>query len=422
MKFGSLRRSLSWSLIGNVYFAAAQWLLLVVIAKFGSAAMVGQFSICLAIVTPIMTLTNLQLRVVQATDTQNQYMFRDLMGLRLLTIVVSVLLALIAVFAFGYDSETAMVLGFVLLAKAVESASDVSHGVFQKHENMRALAISKIIKGTIAIPVFAAILQTSGSLVWAAFGWMVSWLISLFIYDLPKTKRYEAVFPRIRWKECLRVVKICLPLGIVFMLTSLNTNIPRFFIERSVGVEQLGLFTAVSYLLVAGSTVVSALGQAATFRLAKSLDDKEFGHFYRLTYKLMGLGLAMGLLGIAAAAVAGKTILTLLYTAEYAQYSTVFLIVTVAGLIDYVAVFGGYGLSATKKFGVQPYLGLIWTAAVIVSCFFLVPAYGVEGAAYSLVVSSFVRLVAQWIALRLITSKMRKVSNRERVILHETIV
>lgn len=422
MKISTLKRSLSWSLVGNIYYAAAQWLMLVVIAKFGSTTMVGQFSLCLAVVTPIMTFTNLQLRIVQATDTKNRYTFRDMMGLRLLMILVSAILAQGAIIIFHYGVKTTIVLWLILAAKAAESASDVSHGVFQKHDNMKAMAISKIIKGTVVIPIFYAILQTSHSLIWSVFGWMLSWLISLLAYDIPKTRQYEPVWPNIHLKKSFRIARICLPLGIVFMLTSLNTNIPRIFIEHSVGIEELGLFSAISYLFVAGGTVISAMGQAATYRLAKSLDDYEFGRFYKLIYKLMGIGLVLGISGIAIVGIAGKPILALLYTPEYANYSNVFLIVTIAGLIDYIAGFSGYGLSATKKFTVQPYLGLIWTAAVFIACYFFIPVYGVKGAAYSLVLSSLVRLIVQWVALRLITDKMQKKSERELVVVHESTI
>ncbi|MEK0315270.1 lipopolysaccharide biosynthesis protein [Cohnella sp. 56] len=422
MKSSTLRASLSWSLAGNVYYAATQWLMLVIIAKWGSTSMVGQFSLCLAVVTPIMTLTNLQLRVVQATDTQNQYAFRDMMGLRLLSIVVAAILAEGAVLIFHYDRDTTVLLWLVWLAKAVEGASDVSQGVFQKYDRMKLVAMSKIVKGTLVVPAFIFALVLYKNLIFAAVGWGLMWFISFLAFDLPMTKKYETLRLRIQLKSSYRLMKICLPLGIVFMLTSLNTNIPRLFIEKSSGVEQLGIFSALTYLLVAGSTIVSALGQAATNRLAVCLDRHDYNRFYRLIFKLMAMGFALGLAGIAASVFGGEHILSILYTDEYAHYSDVFIIVTIAGLIDYIAVFTGYGLSATKRFGVQPYLGLLWTIAIIAACGFMIPLFGILGAAYSLAISSLVRLAAQWLALRAITRKMQVNYDKKLVNVHEAIV
>ena len=47
------------------------------------------------------------------------------------------------------------------------------------------------------------------------------------------------------------------------MLSSLTTNIPRYFIEHYAGLEQLAYFSALIYILFAGNIVINALGQSA---------------------------------------------------------------------------------------------------------------------------------------------------------------
>ncbi len=53
------------------------------------------------------------------------------------------------------------------------------------------------------------------------------------------------------------------------MMISFNFNIPRYFIAYYLGEAELGIFTAVSYIVHAGSLVMVALGQAVSPRLAK---------------------------------------------------------------------------------------------------------------------------------------------------------
>ena len=53
-----------------------------VLAKLGTPEMVGQFTLGLAITTPLIMFTNLQLRAVQATDASRQYKFGDYFALR----------------------------------------------------------------------------------------------------------------------------------------------------------------------------------------------------------------------------------------------------------------------------------------------------------------------------------------------------
>ena len=61
-----------WALIGNVGYTAFQWGILICIAKLGSAADVGKFALGLAVTAPVITLANLHLRVLEATDARNE--------------------------------------------------------------------------------------------------------------------------------------------------------------------------------------------------------------------------------------------------------------------------------------------------------------------------------------------------------------
>jgi O-antigen/teichoic acid export membrane protein len=63
--------------------------------------------------------------------------------------------------------------------------------------------------------------------------------------------------------ERAAIFRTALPLGLVLMLISLNTNLPRYVIEHRLGTRELGAFAAVASFMAAGTTIVNALGQAA---------------------------------------------------------------------------------------------------------------------------------------------------------------
>ena len=86
-----LRVSFSWTLAGNVVYAATQFGVLSVLAKLGSAAVVGQYALALAIAAPVFMFTNLQLRGVQATDARQEFGFPDYFTLRTLSTVAGLL-------------------------------------------------------------------------------------------------------------------------------------------------------------------------------------------------------------------------------------------------------------------------------------------------------------------------------------------
>ena len=63
-----LGRVASWGVVGNLAYAGCQWGMLVVLAKLGSAEMLGQLALGFAITAPVFLLTSLSLRAVLVTD------------------------------------------------------------------------------------------------------------------------------------------------------------------------------------------------------------------------------------------------------------------------------------------------------------------------------------------------------------------
>jgi O-antigen/teichoic acid export membrane protein len=184
---------------------------------------------------------------------------------------------------------------------------------------------------------------------------------------------------------------LALPLGVVILLISLNTNIPRYFLERREGERALGIFAAMAYLMVAGSTVVSALGQTASPRLAKYFAAGDFVSFRSLVLKLVGLGLAGGLIAVLTATLIGKNVLTIMYSSEYASHVNVLIWITVAEVLLTVSHFLGVAISAARRFTVQAPLFVVITLVTIIASALLVPRYGIEGAAFSILISASVQ-------------------------------
>ena len=177
------------------------------------------------------------------------------------------------------------------------------------------------------------------------------------------------------------------------MLLSLNTNIPRYFIEEYLGERQLGIFAALSYLMVAGNMVILALGESASPRLAKYYAAKNITAFRGLLLKLVGLAALIGGAAIVIAQLAGKEVLTLLYRPEYGSHKDLFVLLMVAAAISYMSSFLGYGMTAARYFHVQTPLFVIVTAISAVVCLWLLPTQGLIGAAKALIFAAVVQAV-----------------------------
>jgi O-antigen/teichoic acid export membrane protein len=393
----SLRNNFSWTFAGNAFYAACQWGILVTITKLGQPEMVGQFVLGLAVTTPIIMFTNMQLRGVQATDAKQEYLFSDYLGFRLVATTVAILIIILVLINARYSRETTLIILLIGIAKAFESISDVFFGLIQQHERMDRIAISLFLKGSISLIVFAFLLNITGNLTWPILGLTMAWAVVLFSYDIRSgfviLRKHFKLRPSWHWDIFKELIWLCLPLGFVRMLISLNENIPRYFIEHFLGIHELGIFSALAYLIFAGSMIVNALGVSATPRLAKYYSVGKKTAFVSLIVKLTGLAALIGLTGFFLTSVAGKQILTLFYEQEYSDYIVVLKWLMVAGGLSYIASFLGHSITAARFFRIQVFLFSTTTITSAIFCFYLLPILGLEGAAIALFLSSLVQVL-----------------------------
>ncbi len=419
-----MRSNFAWTLAGSGVYGASQWGMLIVLAKFGSAEMLGRFALGLAICAPVVMFTNLQLRNVQATDARDEYCFRDYLSLRLISSALALAVIAAVAFAAGYRLEVASVVFVIGLAKAVESVSDVIYGRLQKCERLDRVARSMMIRGPAALAALFVLILWTGNVAVGAAGMCAAWTAVLLGYDSANARRVipsqplgqDDPSPRFGVARGLasvgRLAWLSLPLGIVGLLDSLNVNVPRYLVERSLGEAALGHFAALAYVVVAGNMVVGALAQSAAPRLSRSYVS-DIGEFKRLVWKLVQFGAMLGLPMLLAAVLFGRTVLTVLYTSEYAVHAKVFAWLMVAAGTGYVARFLVCSMTAARYFKAQAPLYAIALLILLVLSLWLIPPYGLLGAAWAICVGMLALLLGS-IAVNIYAVRARSTLGRPR--------
>jgi O-antigen/teichoic acid export membrane protein len=397
----SLRRNFSWTLAGNIFYSACQWGMLILLAKLGTPDMVGEFTLALAITAPLFMFSNLQLRVVQATDAQADYTFNDYLGLRLIASLLALISLLLILLMLPYESLTKLVILIIGIAKTLESISDICYGLMQQQERMDFISISLIIKGALSLLLLTVGLVVTKQVLGGAVGLAIAWATVLLGYDLRVTKRLLKIFGgqdlqnfslAWKWSTQQQLIRLTLPLGIVMLLISLNANLPRYFIEHYLNSHDLGIFAAIAYLMLVGSIIQGALAQAASPRLAKYYADGRRKAFASLLFNLIGLGVLIGAIGVVISWLFGKQILTLLYQAEYSQYSTLLVWLMVAAALEYITSFLGTGITAARYFRVQVPLFATTAVMMAIACFILIPLQGLSGIPTAMIATGLLRI------------------------------
>jgi O-antigen/teichoic acid export membrane protein len=398
-----LRTNVAWTAAGNAVYAGCQWGVLVAVARLSSPEVVGTLALGYALTAPLFLLAGLQLRSAQATDAGGRFRFEDYAAVKAAGMAVALIVTGAIALVSGYAPRVKLVILVIAVSKAIEGMSELYYGALQRDERMRPIAVSLMLRGVLSIATVAAVLWAGGPLVAAVAAMALSWAIVLIAHDRRSVRRAGTTAPprgaRVDLAVARGIALRSLPLGLVMMLISLRVNLPRYVIERRFGAVELGIFAALSSLLVAGNVVVAALGQSATPRLARYHLEGAVGSFRRLLSRLVGLATALGAAGLAVSVVAGGPLLRIVFGPRYADRADVLAWLMAAGLVGYVASILGYALTAAQRFGIQLPLFSATTLLCAAGCAWLVPAHGLVGAAYAWGGSLVVELLAVWMIL-----------------------
>lgn len=397
----SLRRNFSWTLQGNIAFAAANWLLVVVLAKLTSPESVGRFTYAVAVVTPLFIFSNLGLRSVQATDAASEFGFGTYFALRLAcTGAALALTAAIATASAVTGNAWLVVLAGTL--KAADALSDICYGLFQRAERMDRVASSLMLRALAGFGCWCAAIAASRDPATGLLAVSGAWTAVLIFFDWRLARREGP--PRWNVPELKRLLVLSAPLGLVTLMQSLYQNIPRYAIEGILGSRQLGIFGAIASLMAIGNTLVSALGQSAAPRLAILHAEGKKSEFARLLRKLLLVGLPIGGGGIAMAALFPGPVLTLFFRPEYANEGRLFLLLMAAGALQYLTSLLGIGVTAMRQYRIQLWIQCFSVSLILGLSWILVRSHGVLGAAWTLIAGYFALAsglaLTAWVALR----------------------
>lgn len=400
----SLRANFAWTFAGNVIYAGCQWGMLSTLAKLGNPSIVGQFTLGLAISAPVFMFTNLQLRAVQATDITGEPGFGSYFGLRVLSTLAG-LLFVTALLPFAASSGSVrLVILLVSISKCFECMSDVTAGLLQREEQLKLVSISLMIRGIGSVIVFALSFAIGRNLSLSVAAMSLIWLAVVWFYDLPNVRRLTGSRePLLRFdrRELRRLAMLGLPLGWVATLSSLNTNIPRYFIQHQLGLADQGIFASLAYIVVAINLVVLALSQAGTTRLARLFIEAERKQFKVLLTTLTLAGVLIIIIGVPAALLVGRPFLNLVYGREYSNH--VGLLAFLVGVTG-VTTSGSFifcGLTAARAFKPQLPIYGIATLVVFAASRVLIPHYGVVGGGIAILFSQLAIVIGGlWIIRR----------------------
>ncbi len=387
--------------MGNGIFAASQWIVIVMLAKLSQPELVGKYSFALAVGTPLITFASFQLRAVQVTDVRGEHQFSDYLGFRLLSMGGATIALTVLCLAMRYQPSMTALIEALGLGLAVESVSDVYYGRMQAHSRMDSIAKSMIVRGVLSSLAMVAVVVATGNLLLGVLALVAARMGVLLLFDgnlkqtiapVPVRPCDLAARPRLQWPNQKTLFLTTLPIGFVSVLVALNTSIPRYFIEWAAGPRELGIFAALSFFQSSGNMVVGAMGQAAFGRLATSYAQEDRRGFFSLLFRLVAVGLGLGVAGVLVVVFAGHWILQVMFRHEYADRSDLLVYLMIAAGLGYCCQFVGSAVTAARIFKPQIALFLVVASSLTLFCYLFIPGHGAAGAVSAIMAATVVQI------------------------------
>jgi len=406
----SLCAEFSWMFVGNSIYAGGQFAMLVLLAKLVRPELVGQYALGLAVVYPVMMLTNLQLRAVMTSGARRQTDFGHYLSLRLLTTSLALMIIFAITQVLRYSWELTAVVLMVGVAYAIETISDVYYARLQLHDRMDGISKSLIARALLSTLGLAVATYVSGSLIWGLAGVVLARAIVFIGYDICERthglgeqskwfSRNKALTPRFDLRVHRELLWASLPLGIVVLLTSLYSTVPAYFIKHSLGERDLGIFTAIGFMISVGNMAVVSLGQSAFTRLARSFAAGNLAEYSSLLAKLLAFGVTLGVCGMVVSKLAGREILTILFRPEYAERAELLPWIMAVGGVLFMAQFLGFGMTAAGYYNSQVILNILANLSLFAGCYWLVSRQGLLGAIFGMLIAAIVQLTGSTLVL-----------------------
>ena len=349
----SLRKNFGFALVGNLGYAASQYIILLVFIKLFSTEDVGQFIFAGAFTTPLMMALEMQLRNFYITDQRDSFRFTDYTGFRIITTCIGVLG--LAITAYFVRLEYFYVILVVTLIKSFESQLDLLYGVYQKNHHLDYVAYSRIIRGIVAVVVVTSLSFIFKDILISLIGYFISWIVLYYFYERKQVvkrgylRKEDLALVIPEWRKIKYFVTICTPMFLAIFIDKYYLNYPRLSVEKYFGISALAIFGSLLYFKSLGGQCISSLAQAAIPRMADFVKVNNYKALNKLLFKMMLIGGSIGGVLTIILCFFGEPILRILYTEEYAKYNDVLILILLGATVTFSYIFIGTALTCIRK-------------------------------------------------------------------------
>ena len=215
--------------MGSLDYLGCQWLLTVLVVRLGSYESAGILSLCMSITNLFYTLASFGIRDFQVSDYNGTYTASaQYVSTRLLTCTASAGLCCAVVgLNRGYTGYEAACIIVYMLYRVAEALVDTFQAMEQKAERMDYNFISFVLRGTLLLVGFSAVLYLTKNLLLAIASIAVTSFAVVLLFDVPIGKKLTGFRMSFSLSATRQLLWECVPLMCNSFLTTAVVSVPR---------------------------------------------------------------------------------------------------------------------------------------------------------------------------------------------------
>lgn len=391
-----------WLLGGNIIYALNQWLILTLIARELSTKDLGLYTYAISIAGPIFILMNMQLRPIYIAEfnSSNKYSFESFFSLRLYTNILGIVIGI--AWATYTNIETLPIVICILIIKALEGFSDIIYSKYNAHNKTELITKSLLIKSVSALLAVIICIYSTKSLLLSIISIILTYVLVLTFVDFNNLKLKPNWFV-FNLSEFSSIIVYAIPLAIASTLISLTSNMPRYFLEDYFSLDLVGIYSVFIYFVAIGNIFINSVCQyfSPYFSIYWNSNNKLF--LKTISYCWM-IAIIFGLIMVLLTYLFGKELLNIIYGSKFNNYIYELKIIILSSIFTYASVVNGYVLTAIKVLKTQVPIFLFILSSCVILSYFLIPKYGLTGAAWGTLAVSLIQFL---ITISILLNKLR---------------
>lgn len=400
--------NVSWIFFANLFVAFAKWLIVILIANFLTPNEVGIYSLAFAISAPITLFANMKLRSLYITEEKARFE-EYLLGRKIVSFFAFIVLFSIALAIYPNYIFVIILVG---LSKIFDLHSDMYYAIPHKNRDMKLIGGVMIYKQTLSLCAFSITLLLTKSLTISLVFQLVIQILFLYFWEIRYFKKRYSIKKnnkKLSYIDAKSVLLLGLPMGLVQMLVSLNTSIPRYFLESFGDPSTLGYFSAIAYIITIGNMMMNSISQNFIPSLTRKINKGMYGAFEKNVFVHLTLfSFILGGILIVGSFLVGEFFLGFIYGDDYRAYSDVLILMSIAMAVNFLSWNFDSALLSLRYISIQPKISVFVLFITVVSSYYFINSFGIQGAPYTLIVANSLQLL---IRIYFVKKRLKKLSN-----------